>query len=162
MVAVNKEQTFQQVGSISVGPSDREVVVGSFSMEEGDDAIWFRVTQTSPIQVFRYAFGLLTWRTSFGKELGTEKVYGDTLGEVFRLGHGLAPLEKTGQVIFTPRAYNRAWIAASDPPVWTLNVEAQSGVMVSPGVPAQVFGSASNGMVDTADTGISLVRVNFQ
>ena len=125
--------TWTSVGSVNMGPQDREVLVGSFSMNEGDDTIWFRVTQTSPQEVWRYSFALLTWRTSFGQELGTQKVYGDTNSEVFALGVGLPPLERDGSVIVTPRSYNRAWIQAADPPTWSLSFEAQSGKTVGPG-----------------------------
>ena len=128
--------SWAEVGSVNVGPQDREVLVGSFSMEPEEDTIWFRVTQTSPEDCWNYAFGLLTWRTSFGQELGTEKVYGDIRGEVFQLGVGLPPLERTGSVYFTPRAYNRRWISIADPPTWSLTFEAQSGFASSGGAPA--------------------------
>ena len=128
--------TWTEVGSVNVGPQDFEVLVGSFSMEPEEDTIWFRVTQTSPEDVWKYSFGLLTWRTSFGQELGTEKVYGDTDSEVFRLGVGLPPLERTGNVYFTPRAYNRRWISIDNPPTWSLSFEAQSGFASSGGAPA--------------------------
>lgn len=150
------------VGSVNVGPQDREVLVGSFSLEPDDDTIWFRVTQTSPQDAWKYSYGLLTWRTSFGQELGTEKVYGDIDSEVFRLGVGLPPLERTGNVYFTPRAYNRRWIEIDDPPIWSLSFEAQAGKLVSGGSSNQDAFAVVNSFVDTADNGLSLVRVNFQ
>ncbi len=149
------------VGAVNVGPQDREVLVGSFSMEPDQDTLWIRVTQTSPADVWNYAYGLVTWRTSFGQELGSEKVYGKTDSEVFRLGIGLPPLERTGNLYFTPRAFNRRWIEIDDPPIWSLSFEAQSGttgVVPSPGG----FGAVVNSFVDTSDNGLSLVRVNFE
>ena len=128
--------SWTSVGSVNVGPQDREVLVGSFTMQADDDTIWFRVTQTSPDQKWNYSFGLITWKTSFGQELGTQKVFGDRDSEVFTLGVGLPPLERTGSVLFTPRAFNRSWIATSDPPRWSLDIEAQSGRMNSGGIPA--------------------------
>lgn len=125
--------TWTSVGSVDVGPQDREVLVGQFSMQPDEDTIWFRITQTSPDDVWKYSYGLLTWRTSFGQELGTKKVYGDTSGEVFRLGVGLPPLEREGAVYFTPRAYNRRWVSIDDPPIWTLEFEAQSGTTTGVG-----------------------------
>jgi hypothetical protein len=129
---------WSNVGSISVGPQDKEVSVGSFSMEPDDDTIWIRMTQTSPATKWNYSFGLLTWRTSFGQELGTVKVFGDTDSEVFLLGVGLPPLERDGVFIFTPRLYNRQWISVEVPPLWGLSFEAQSG-KASDGPP--VFGT---------------------
>lgn len=121
--------TWTSIGSVTVGPQDKNVLVGSFSMEEEQDTIWFRVTQTSPQEVWNYSYGLLTWVTSFGQELGTTKIYGETDSRVFRLGVGLPPLERTGSVFFTPRSYNRSWIAIAEPPTWSLSFEAQSGRM---------------------------------
>ena len=152
--------SWTSVGTVNVGPQDREILVGSFSMQPDEDTIWFRVTQTSPADVWKYSYGLLTWRTSFGQELGTEKVYGDTDSEVFRLGIGLPPLERTGDVYFTPRSYNRRWIEIDEPPIWSLSFEAVSGV-TNGGGGGQAAGAVISGFVDTANNGLSLVRVNF-
>ena len=151
--------TWTLVGSVEVGPQDREVLVGSFSIEEGDDTIWFCVTQTSPADVWKYSYGLLTWKTAYGQELGTQKVYGDTDSEVFRLGVGLAPKGLTGDVFFTPRSYNRRWISIDDPPLWSLTFEAQAGKMASSGFGGG--GGVASSFVTKAGEGISLVRVNF-
>ena len=154
--------SWTSVGSVNVGPQDREVLVGSFTMQPDDDTIWFRVTQLSPDQRWNYSYGLITWKTSFGQELGTQKVYGDRDSEVYTLGVGLAPLERTGSVLFTPRAYNRAWINSAEPPIWSLTFEAQSG---KTGVGDGVFkspGAVVNSFVDTSNNGLSLVRVNFE
>ena len=152
--------TWTSVGSVNVGPQDREVLVGPFTMQPDDDTIWFRITQTSPNQKWNYSYGLVTWKTSFGQELGTRKVYGATDSEVFALGAGLAPLERTGSVFFAPRAYNRAWINASEPPIWSLTFEAQSGKTGGGNAP-QSIGAVVNSFVTTSGDGISLVRVNF-
>ena len=154
--------SWTSVGSVNVGPQDREVLVGSFTMQPDDDTIWFRITQTSPDQKWNYSYGLLTWKTSFGQELGTRKVYGDTDSEVFALGVGLAPLERTGSVLFAPRAYNRGWINASDPPIWSLTFEAQSGKRGGAGSGSQTIGAVVNSFVDSSGNGIPLVRLNFQ
>ena len=115
------------VGSVSVGPQDKKVLVGPFSMAEFEDTIWIRVTQTSPPDVWTYSYGLFTWRTTAGRELGTIKVYGEIESEVFRLGVGLPPLVRDGVFEFTPRAYNRRWVSIDNPPIWSLTFEAQSG-----------------------------------
>ena len=131
---------FEEVGSVEVRPQDREVLVGSFSLEADDDTIWFKVTQTSPTDVWTYAYGLLTWRSCEGQELGTVKVHGHTNSEVVALGVGLPPVERTGDVFFTPRAWNRRWISIDNPPLWGLTFEAQSGLS---GVGSPSFGSKS-------------------
>ena len=119
--------SFAPIGTVTVGPQDREVLVGSFTMEEGDDAIFFRITQTSPQEKWNYSYGLVTFRTALGQEIGTSKIYGSIYSENFRLGIGLSPVERTGSVYFTPRAYNQQWIRIATPPLWTLEFEAQSG-----------------------------------
>ena len=119
--------TWSFVGQIDVGPLDKEVLVGPFLMEPESDTIWLKITQLSPSEVWTYSYGLLTWRTVQGQELGTIKVYGDTDSEVFRLGVGRPPSERFGDILFTPRAYNRRWISIADPPIWSLKIEAASG-----------------------------------
>lgn len=131
--------TWTPVGSVSVGPQDREVLVGSFSLEDGDDTLFLRVTQTSPDTPWNYSFGLVTFRTSVGQELGSTKVFGSVYGESYRLGIGLPPLERSGGIYFTPRSYNRQWISAASPPTWGLELEAQSGSSAGGGGP--VFGT---------------------
>ena len=145
--------SFVTVGEITVTPDDDEVVVGSFSMAVDDDTLWARVTQKSPAGPWPWSYGILSWRTSFGNELGSIKCFGDVNGEVFKLGIGLAPLERTGQLIFEPRSYNLAWTRNGYP--WTLEFEAQSGSAVGVGPP--VFGTrATLGVLaDIADLVVS-------
>lgn len=142
------------VGSVNVGPQDKTVLVGPFSIGPENDTIWVKVTQTSPPDVWTYSYGLLTWRTSEGQELGTIKVYGDTDSEVFRLGVGLPPSVGDGVLEFTPRAYNRRWISIDTPPIWSLSFEAQAG-KASDGPP--VFGTSSTlgSLSDFVDLGVS-------
>ena len=121
------------VGSVAVGPQDREVLVGSFSLEPDDNCIFVKVTQQNPPDYWTYSFGLLTWKSAAGQELGTIKVYGDVDSEVFRLGTGLTPEERTGDLLFRARAYNRRWIEQALPPIWELDFEAQSGKIFSGG-----------------------------
>ena len=129
---------FTAVGTVEVGPQDREVLVGSFTLQDDDDTIWFKVLQTSPADVWTYSYGLLTWRTSEGQELGTVKVHGHIHGEIVSLGVGLPPLQRSGNVFFTPRAWNRRWISVDKPPIWGLSFEAQSGIS---GSGSPVFGT---------------------
>ena len=152
--------SWSDVGSIGVTPKDKDVLVGEFTLGEEHDTLFLRVTQTSPGNVWNYSFGLLTWRSTFGQELGTAKVYGSTTGECYQLGIGLPPVVRTGSVYFTPRAYNRRWIDIEDPPVWRLEIEAQSAKTAGVPVPSGV-GAVVNSFVDSSDNGLSLVRVNF-
>lgn len=118
--------TWQSVGSISVGPADRLVPVGAFTLAAGDDTLWVRITQQSGDSPWPYGFGLLTWRSVEGRELGTIKVYGHPDGETYRLGVGLSPVERTGSLYFEARSYNLRWIRSAGIN-WSLAFEAQSG-----------------------------------
>lgn len=131
--------TWSPVGQIAVSPTDLEVKVGDFSLEENDDLLFFRVTQLQPTEYWTFSFGLLTWRSSQGQELGTVKVFGSIYGETFRLGTGLLPLDRAGSVYFRPRSFNRAWININNPPLWELEFEAQSAKS-SNLVPGDTFG----------------------
>lgn len=153
------------LGSITVGPLDRKVLVGPFSLNEGDDTLWVNITQISPQQEWNYSYGLVWWESIDGRQLGTQKVYGTQLGEIFRFGVGRAPLERDGSIYFAPRAYNRRWISIENPPLWTLNFAAESGVTSGGGL----LNSISNSLVRSidgaglrfVDTALDLVQVDF-
>lgn len=145
--------------NITVGPNDiTPITISTAVMGEGHDTLWIRVTSKPDGGCpWPWSYGLLTWITEFGRELGTVKVNGVCEGEVFRLFVGLPPSIRTGTLQFTPRAYNLAWVNKGNP--WTLNFQWGSGV--SSGGGSQTLGAVANSFVDTSDNGLSLVRVNF-
>lgn len=118
--------TWQPTGEVSVGPNDDRIVIGSISLQPSDDTIWIRCRQTTGQSPWPYGFGLLSWQTEHGRELGTSKVYGHSEGETFRLGTGLSPMVRTGLLVLEPRSYNLAWIRASAA-VWRLSFEHKTG-----------------------------------
>lgn len=146
------------VGEHTFKPDDSLVVVGSFSMGQGDDTIWVRMTQLNGQQNSPWSYGILSWRTTAGYELGSVKAYGQTQSEVFRLGVGRTPSVLPGSITFEPRGFNLGWIRSGYP--WTLKFEASSGVTNNPGGGA-LGGAVSNGFVDTANNGLRLVQVSF-
>jgi len=123
---------FTSVGSITGGPTDREVTVGNVTLDDGADSLWVRVVQQGGDSPWPYGFGLLSWQSVEGRELGTIKVYGHHDGETYRLGNGLSPVERGGVLKFEPRMYNLRWLKASGER-WSLAFEAQSGVAVPSG-----------------------------
>jgi len=113
---------------ITVTPDGPEFVeVGFFLLEEGEDTIWFKLTHIPSDDQCQWpwSYGLLTWVSAEGRELGTVKVFGDCEGEVFRLGVGRPPVERSGRVLFYPRSYNLAWIRRGNP--WTIDIQASAG-----------------------------------
>ena len=138
---------FVPTTSITVLPgTDPPIDIGVVELEDGDDAIWIKVTSLpSGGCPWPWSYGLLTWISENGRELGTVKVNGVCEGEVFRLGVGLAPQFRTGRLSFTPRSYNLKWVELGHP--WTLSfsyttgstavqpVEGEQATIMVPGIP---------------------------
>ena len=123
---------WQSVGQHTFVPTDREIQVGSFDLDPGQDTVWVRITQINQPASWPWSYGILSWRSAFGLELGSTKAYSTQLGEVFRLGVGLPPSDGTGSIWFEPRGYNLGWLKAGFP--WTLSFEAQAGTAAVVGV----------------------------
>ena len=145
------------VGTKSFAPDDLTEVIGSFSLQEGDDTLWVRITQLSGQVNSPFAYGILSWRTEDGYELGSVKAYGETESEVFRLGVGRPPSLLAGSITFEPRGFNLGWIKEGFD--WTLQFEAASGITAGGG--ASDLGAVVNSFVDTANNGLQLVQVSF-
>ncbi len=128
----------QSLGTVTVGPSDLYRDLGPISLGADDDTIWLQVKQIQPTENWKYSYGIVSFITTEGAELGTTKVYGNQLGEVFRLGVRRAPLVRSGIIRFKPRAYNLAWVSAKGAPEWILDVEWESGLS---GSGSPVFGT---------------------
>ena len=146
------------VGQRTFTPNDFRAVIGSFSMGADHDTLWVRITQLSDQPNNPWSYGILSWKTSNGYEIGSEKVYGQTASEVFRLGIGRPPYERNGSITFDPRGFNLGWLRSGYP--WALRFQAASGT-TSGGGGGQRAGAVINSFVDTSNSGLSLVRVNF-
>jgi hypothetical protein len=151
-------QDWTTVGTITFTPDDLSTVVGPFSLAENHDTIWVRITQLNGQVNSPWSYGILSWKSPNGFELGSIKAYGELESEVFRLGIGRPPYDRTGVLTFEPRSWNLGWIKNGYP--WQLKFEASSGQTTNTGGGA-IAGAAIGGFVDTADNGISLVRVNY-
>ncbi len=136
--------TWQFVGQHTFVPTDREVQIGSFDLASGQDTIWVRMTQINEPAYWPWSYGILSWRNSEGLPLGSTKAYSSRLGEVFRLGNGLAPLDGAGGIWFEPRGFNLRWLEAGFP--WELAFEAQSGTSAVTGTGG---GAVVMGVTDT-------------
>jgi len=104
--------SFTPLREVTVTANDRRVVVGSFPLQEGDDTIWIDVQQTSPKGPWPWSYGILSWQSEFGLELGSIKAYTENAGEVCRLGVGRTPRSRSGSIIYEPRSFNLAWVKA--------------------------------------------------
>ena len=145
----------EYVGTHTFVPEDDLVVIGSFTLDEGDNVLWVEVTQDQVTGPWPWSYGILGFRSPLGYELGTVKAYSKPEGVVQRLGNGRVPLERSGVITFQPRSFNLAWIRQGNP--WTLTFTAESGVTAGTGV-----GVVSNSFVNAADgNGLPLTRITF-
>ena len=151
-------QDWTTVGTKTFTPDDLETVIGPFVMDQDADTLWVRITQLNGQSNSPWSYGILSWKSSNGFELGSVKAYGETESEVFRLGIGRPPYERSGLLTFEPRAFNLGWIKNGYP--WQLKFECSSGI-TSGGGGSQTVGAVINSFVDTSDNGLSLVRVDF-
>ena len=151
-------QDWTTVGSKTFTPDDLETVIGPFVMDQDADTLWVRITQLNGQSNSPWSYGILSWKSTNGFELGSVKAYGETESEVFRLGIGRPPYERSGLLTFEPRGFNLGWIRTGYP--WSLKFECSSGI-TSGGGGGPTLSAVSNSVVDTSDNGISLVRVDF-
>ena len=115
-----------QVNTVSFSPNDDEVVVGAFTLAEQADTLWIRITQIDPTSQNNFAYGIVSWQSENGRELGSTKAYGTTVGEVFQLPVTKAPGSRQGSIVFMPRLYNLKWIRDNNIN-WRLSFAAASG-----------------------------------
>ena len=149
-------QDWSVVGTRTFTPDDLTEVVGSFVMGANDDTLWTRITLVSPAQPWPWSYGILGFRTSNGYELGSVKAYPEVDSEVFKLGIGRPPYERTGELTFEPRSFNLAWIKNGYP--LTLKFECSSGTTGGGSGGIDVV----NSFVRASDgSGLRLVQIDF-
>lgn len=101
---------WQSIGSINVGPTSTEVVVGPIEVPTyGGVELKIRQTSFTP---FRWGYGLLSFRSDQGLELGTMKVWPRMEFSNYKLGAGLGVVSNYGVLVFEPRSFNLRWILA--------------------------------------------------
>jgi hypothetical protein len=61
---------------------------------------------------FQWGFGLLSFQSSNGLELGTIKVYPRSISSSYLLGAGMTVDDTSGTLIFEPRTWNLKWVQA--------------------------------------------------
>jgi hypothetical protein len=141
--------------TITVVPdSPSSIRVGDFTLEEGQDTIWVRVASFedgNPCS-WPWSYGLFYWRSSDGRELGSCKVFGSAETEVFKLGVGRPPLQRSGSFYFEPRFYNLAWVQKGNP--WTIQFQALAGVTSGGGTGDDRPSAVAGVIADLVDAGV--------
>jgi hypothetical protein len=113
------------LGEVSFLPTDLERVIGPVTLADGADTLWIKITQMSGPSPWPWSYGVVSFKNTEGRPLGSVKAYSNPDGEVVRLGVGLPPVVRDGSLLFEPRSFNLAWIKKGNP--WELKFEVQSG-----------------------------------
>jgi hypothetical protein len=142
-----------RVGSITVRPESDVVRVGVIEVPP-QGGIELMVRQVSPYQGFNFAYGLVSFRSPLGRELGTVKCWPGPEWTAFALGEGLSSLSRAGELLFEPRSYNLRWVKAGFP--WSVEFMADIGFDL-PQDRVRV-----PGFVNTIDILLPLVKVGTQ
>lgn len=146
---------YQLVAEVSIGFGDERVDVGEVTIGSAADTLWVKVTQLGGVSPWPFSYGLLSWESYEGRELGTAKAYGRSQGEVYRLSVGRQPAGWVGRLIFEPRHWNSRWVRAEGQP-WQLRFEVASGSGGGGGV-----SGFAGGFVTAQGAGLELARVVF-
>ena len=140
---------------MTVTPSTPDpIVITDIDLGPEHDTLWAHVVSTTdPVRCpFPWAYALLTWVSSEGRELGTTKIHGVCDGEIFRLGVNRPPSQRSGSVRLYPRNYNLAWVNLGHP--WTLTFKFQSGVGIQ-GAPVLGTRATLGVLADLADSRVT-------
>lgn len=101
---------WQSIGTVTVSPTTTEAVVGPIEVPTyGGVEVKIRQTSSTP---FRWGFGLLSFKSGNGYELGTIKVWPRTTFSHYKLGAGLGVVSNSGILVFEPRSFNLRWVLA--------------------------------------------------
>lgn len=101
------------VGTASFGPGTKEATVGSVTVPAtGGLPVKVRLASSVP---FQFGYCLLSYRSAFGRELGTIRVWPRDESTVYKLGEGLTVLDTSGELVLEPRSWNLRWVEAGFP-----------------------------------------------
>lgn len=101
---------WQRIGSVSISPTTTEAVVGAIEVPTfGGVEVKVRQVGSSP---FQWGYGLLSYRTSNGREMGTIRVWPRQEFSNYLLGAGLTVVDNSGVLVFEPRTWNLRWVLA--------------------------------------------------
>lgn len=101
---------WQLVGAVTISPDTEEAVVGPIEVPTYG-GVEVKLRQTAPTP-FRWGYGLLSYRSTNGLELGTIKVWPRLEFSNYLLGEGLTVVANSGALVFEPRTWNLRWVKA--------------------------------------------------
>ena len=101
------------IGSAQIGPDLERVTVGQVQAPEvGGLIVKVGALTSAP---FQFGYCLLSYVSSYGRELGTVRVWPRQELEVYHLGEGLRVRDRFGSLVLEPRTWNLRWIKAGFP-----------------------------------------------
>jgi hypothetical protein len=116
------------IGTASFSPSSEEVTVGPVTVpESGGVAVKVRLATPAP---FQFGYCLLSYRSAFGRELGTIRVWPRAESTVYWLGEELNVLDASGVFVIEPRAWNLRWVEAGFPLSVQVLADVEAGLPV--------------------------------
>lgn len=138
------------VGSASFSPGTEEATVGSVTVpESGGLAVKVRLQTAAP---FQFGYCLLSYRSAFGRELGTIRVWPRTESTVYKLGEGLTVLDTSGVLVLEPRSWNLRWVEAGFPLSVQILADVEAGLPVDRFLP-DGFASPAGAPLDLSPSG---------
>jgi hypothetical protein len=93
--------------------------------EAGGVAVKVRLLTPAP---FQFGYCLLSYRSAFGRELGTIRVWPKAESTVYLLGSGLPVLDTVGALVLEPRSWNLRWVEAGFPLTVQLLADVDTGL----------------------------------
>lgn len=104
---------WQLIGSATITPNTVEAEVGPIEVPTFG-GIQVKVRQVEPTP-FKWGYGLLSYRSLYGLELGTVKVWPRLEFTNYLLGPGQSVADNIGVLVLEPRTWNLRWVKAGFP-----------------------------------------------
>jgi hypothetical protein len=105
--------SWQWVGEVNASPTDTEIVVGNVVAPASGPLI-VKCVQLVPTP-FQFGYGLLSYESDHGRELGTIRVWPRTQFTSYAMGDGLNAADRSGRLVFEPRTWSLRWVKAGFP-----------------------------------------------
>jgi hypothetical protein len=101
---------WQWIGSASIGPQSGQAVIGSLQVPR-QGGLRLKITGGAGAP-FQFGYCLLSFESTYGRELGTIRVWPRPELTAYHLGADLSPVDTFGRLVIEPRTWNTRWIRA--------------------------------------------------
>lgn len=101
---------WQYIGNAIFGPDDSLLTVGSIEVPTYG-GVQLKVLLNTPAP-FQFGYCLLSYQSSYGRELGTIRVWPRGQLTSYYLGAGMTVVDNFGSIVLEPRTWNLRWVKA--------------------------------------------------